>query len=456
MSEIEIDIEKKLKSSDAAERKEALEKLLTEKMSDDLIDLVSTLFSDPDKGVRDAVSLLFTAETYPQVPEKIVRYIFSEDISIRNMAGEVLLKNGENSVNALMNELGKGNNDDEKFIVDLLGLIGDKRASEKIIQILNDNDDENVILACIEALGNVKCEEVVNYLVEMFGRSELLTPTIIEALGKIGNSEAVDHFLNIYSEQDELTKFTIIESLGKVGDQNSLTFLLNELQKGNESLLGPIVKSAYQLIEKLGFEIEFNETMKKTILKGIESDDIEVVKAVVYMLYNYEDKEILKAFISIFGNDPELDDMLKQKFFNNYEIVYSYLPKMISRQGNNQKKLLMLVKDLFELKIENGIETLTEIDYMELLNALSLQIDNPDEEIRITCAELLFKIDPKDALLFVDKLVDDDNLWNRMKLIELLYYVDEPEAIKLIEKLKDDPEEMVRERAESLLQEKNL
>ena len=74
----------------------------------------------------------------------------------------------------------------------------------------------------------------------------------------------------------------------------------------------------------------------------------------------------------------------------------------------------------------------------------------------MTCAELLFKIDPKDALLFADKLVDDDNIWNRMKLIELLYYVDEPDAIKLIEKLKDDPEEMVRERAESLLQEKNL
>jgi HEAT repeat protein len=69
-------------------------------------------------------------------------------------------------------------------------------------------------------------------------------------------------------------------------------------------------------------------------------------------------------------------------------------------------------------------------------------------------AELLFMINPKDALLFVDKLMDDDNIWNRIRLIELLNEVHEPEATELLKKLTKDSDDMVRERAESILEEK--
>jgi len=456
MSDQEKILRQNLKSSDATIRKEALESLLTVDLDSELIEMVAELFSDPDKGVRDAASMLFTMQPYKDVPKKIVKYIFSEDISIRNMAGEVLLKNGSNSIDALMEELGKGNSDDEKFLIDILGWIGDPKPTDKIIEILDTNKDENVILACAEALGNIKAESAVSRLVALLDNDEdeILTPTVMEALGKIGNKEAIDHFMNVYSDQDVLTKYTIVESLGRVGDEESLGFLLNELQEAEPALVGSIVKASENLLTKMGFEIEFNDELKKVILTALDESDEEIVFSAVKLLYDYDDKEIIEGFVKIFGEYDELDYKLKEKFINNHDVACPIILKNITEKSENSHKLLTLYKELFEYGVENGFAPLDDMLKLELYSTLSEFIDNHDEEVRMTAAEMLFKLNPKDALLFTDKLLEDDNVWNRLKLVELLSEVDEPEVDELLKKLSQDPEEMVRERAESLLEEK--
>jgi len=456
MSDLENDFRTKLKSNNASERKEALEDLLSYDLNDELIELVSKLFSDKDKGVRDAASMLFTVQLYPQVPSYIVRYCFSDDISIRNMAGEVLLKNGENSIPALMNELVKGNSDDEKFIIDILGWIGSPEPTSKIIEILQTNKDENVILACAEALGNIKAEESVPVLLELLkdDKEEILTPTVMEALGKIGNKETIDHFMRVYHNQDILTKYTIIESLGRVGDADSLGFLLEELQHTDSSLIGAIVKSSEQLLSTLGFEIELNDELKLIILKALEENDEDTVLAATKLLYNYNNKEIIEAFVLIYGTIDTLDYMLKDKFLETHHISCNLILERINKNSNNTKQLLILYKEMSFMREELGIEPLSDSNKLKFLNTLSELIDNPDEEIRMTSAELLFHINPKDALFFADKIINDDNIWNRLKLIELLNEINEPEAFELLKKLAEDSEEMVKERALSLLEEK--
>ncbi len=220
-----------------------LETLLNQDLEVEFIKPVANLFSDADKGVRDTASLLFSLKPHEDIPPHIVRFCFSDDISIRNMAGEVLLKIGENSIPALMEQLGKGNADDEKFIIDILGWIGNPKPTSKIIEVLKTNDDENVILACAEALGNIKAEEAVSHLLNLVENDtdEIWTPTVMEALGKIGNKETIDHFMKVYNEQDILTKYTIVESLGRVGDIESLQFLLDQLSVADDSLVGSIV-----------------------------------------------------------------------------------------------------------------------------------------------------------------------------------------------------------------------
>jgi HEAT repeat protein len=283
---------------------------------------------------------------------------------------------------------------------------------------------------------------------------ELLTPTVMEALGKIGNKEAVDHFMNVYSDQDVLTKYTIIESLGRVGDEESLGFLLNELQEAETALVGSIVKSSQNLLTKMGLEIELSDELKNVILLALDESDETIVEAAVKLLYDYNDKNIIEAFVNIYGEYEQLDYMFKEKFIQNHDVACPIILSSIAEGKENAHKLIALYKDLYEYGTDNGFEPIPDMQKLELLNTLSNFIDSHDEEVRMTAAELLFKLNPKDALLFTDKLLEDDNVWNRLKLVELLQDVDEPEVEEILKKLATDPEEMVRERAESLLEEK--
>ena len=146
--------------------------------------------------------------------------------------------------------------------------------------------------------------------------------------------------------------------------------------------------------------------------------------------------------------------MFKNKFLNTHVSSCKIIRNKINSGGENTKQLLLLYKEMSSIGIELGLEPISDMVQMEFLNTLSTLIDNPDEEVRMVVAELLFDINPKDALLFADKLLNDDNVWNRLKLIELLNDVNEPEALELIKKLTEDSEDMVKERAESLYEEK--
>lgn len=450
------DILQKLKSNDPLERKNALETLLSEDLKAEFIEPIAKLFLDKDKGVRDSASMLFSLKPHQDIPQHIIHYCFSDDISIRNMAGEVLLKIGENSIPVLMEQMGKGNADDEKFIIDILGWIGNPKPTSEIIDVLKTHDDENVVLACAEALGNIKAEEAVPHLLHLVENDpdEIWTPTVMEALGKIGNKETIDHFLKIYNEQDILTKYTIIESLGRVGDIESLQFLLDQLSVAEDSLIGSIVKSSESLLSKLGLEIELNDDLKSLILKTFSDSDEEIVNSAVKLLYDYDDEKIIKGFVEIYGKSDYLDEMFREKFFTSPNASYSLIRERINQKADNTKNLLILYKDMTQRNEELGFENPSGMQQLEFLNTLSALIDNADEEVRMVAAELLFIINPKDALLFVDKLMGDDNVWNRIRLIELLNDANQPEAIELLKKLTKDSDDMVRERAELILEEK--
>ncbi len=144
-----------LKAEDPAVRCSAVESLFNENLNDLVIEDICSMVEDRDKGVRNTVDLMLSINPSPQIPAHLIKYVSSPDISTRNLAGEILLKIGGNSVNAMLDYLLIGNDDDKKFIIDILGLIGDSKAAPVVLEILKVGGNENLLLACIEALGNL-------------------------------------------------------------------------------------------------------------------------------------------------------------------------------------------------------------------------------------------------------------------------------------------------------------
>ncbi|MBX2975366.1 MAG: hypothetical protein KF721_04475 [Ignavibacteriaceae bacterium] len=439
-----------LNSSDSDLKIDTLFNIQSESLSEEVLIKIVQLISEDDKGVVNAAANLLSFNGSPQIPYLLVPLVTSETISLRNLAGEILLKIGDGAITAMIQFLPKGNNDDLKFIIDLLGLIANPQANHAILDVFYKNENENVLLACIEAFGNLKCTEALSHLFVIYEQNELFKPTIIEAIGKIGSKEGLDFIIKKYHEEEELTKFSIVESLGLIGNEETFFFLLSELSNTSGALTWPFLGSIYALKEKFNFDIPFDERMKNSILETLFDADIKYKKVAAYLVMIFNDPDIILAALNVFGQDFELDETLKPKFIENSKLILSKVHSTINQMPKNLLPLLNLLRELVE-EDHHINEELSPLELRNLTDSISNCFKHPDEEVRQVAIDLIFAIDPKMGLLFIDIILDDDNMWNRLRLLDILEMVQLPEANEALQKLAEDPEEMINERAKEIL-----
>ncbi len=440
-----------LKSDDPAERCAAIEVMMSEGIPEQLTETVCGMITDPDKGVRNAVDLALTFNGSKTIAENLVKYVSSSEISVRNLAGEILLKIGVESVDAMLGYLNSGDDDDKKFIIDLLGLIGDRKASPEILSQLKTAVNSNNILACVEALGNLGSEESLDLLLEVYEKDELFKPMVIEALGKIGSKAALDFITEKYKTEDELTRFSIIESMGLIGSEETFYFLISELQKMEGVLIWPVIGSISVLKEKYELEIPFDDRMKNAILYTLSEAEPKYKKVAAGLIESFNDEEIISAGLKIFGDDMELDGILEPKFYECGNIIFPMISDLINKNAPNTKNLLQLIYSTLQNTGDGIIKMLPPLQQRNMCDSLAKGLDNPDEEIRRLSMELLFSLDIEAALLFVDKMISDDNMWNKLKLLELLDNISHPKSDEALTKLATDSEEMISERAQFII-----
>ncbi len=406
---------------------------------------------DKNNGVRDSISTTLILNKNPHIPEIVVPYISSPDAATRNLAGEILLAKGSEAVDAMLDYLPEGNDDDQKFLIDLLGLIGDKKAIKPILEVLQKTKDDNVILACVEALGNLKAEESVDEIIKVYSQNELFYPTVMEALGKIGGDKAVSFMLEKYDEVDELTRYSIVESLGDIGNQDAID-LLNEVVK---QFSGPLAWAAFESLMKLrnnsNFDINEGEHLT-AITKEIFSDgDIENKLYAAQCYKAFRDDSVMQKAIENYGLDEKLDEKLENIFFQYSDKFFEEVVKYFEGNGEEVSKLLVLIKNLVANGKAESFFKLEEVEQSKFANFLASKLNHHDEETRLICMELLFFLMPETALLFLDAMSDDPSPWNKLRLLEIIQNSREPEVVEIITKLAEDEDEMVKETANNIL-----
>ena len=424
--------------------------LLTE-MPDQVVAFFAEKLLSPHHGIRDSVSNALILNNNPSIPEIVVPYISSKNSYTRNLAGEILLAKGEQAIDALINYLPEGSDDDRKFVVDILGLIGNIKPENTIIELLNESKDDNILLACIEALGNIKSKKGTEQIIKMFDIDELLHPTIMEALGKIGGNEATNFILKNFSKVDDLTKFSIIESLGKSKNKDAFHLLSEHLKSYSGPLAWATLEALIMLKKDLNLVLEYNDKLRAIILDILLEGDDRYKIAAVNFSKSFEDKEILIASMNIYGENEEIDEKLRYNYFSNSEQFLAHAAEIISTSPSNVKLLLQTIKDIIANDGGESYSKISELDRNNFANALASNLRDHDEEVRILCVELLFFLSPETALMFLDTMVEDDSMWNKLRLMEIIRESSDERIIAAIQKLADDPEEMVRETAEEIL-----
>jgi HEAT repeat protein len=111
---------------------------------------------------------------------------------------------------------------------------------------------------------------------------------------------------------------------------------------------------------------------------------------------------------------------------------------------------------MIQLDGGDSLQSLNELELRSLEEQLTVQLTNSDEEVRATSMELLFFLDAETALMFSDSMLEDTVSWNRLKLLEIIKNGEHPQITEILKKLAKDNDEMVRENAQLILNERGI
>lgn len=445
------DIDKVFQSGDVNAQIEFLDQLECDQYDPVIAAHLCSYLQINDKGLRNALSHFFRKHRCYHVADKLIEFILSNDVNLRNIAGEILVNYGGYSVDSLIKFLKKTKNEIElKFAADILAEINDKKVERAVLELINQTENENVLISYIEALGNNRSVQSVDLLIALYKQNEILKPYIINSLGKIGTIKAFNFIIQSYNDEDDLVKYMIIESLGDIGNEESFFFLLSELHNATPPFLPPILESIYKLHVRFGFDIPYDEKMKRALLSLLSHKENDYRKIGAKLLNEFDDAEIIEAALNNYGSDPEYDGIIYHKLILNKEIVLKQVSILIKNEAKNISNLLKLIDEFIQLEPEL-IKEMNEFEIHKLMDSISRCLNHSDELVRLYALELLFKLDADIAVMLIDNDFLNENFWIKLRLVELLEGINNQYSDSILEKLSEDENEMVSNRAKEIL-----
>lgn len=191
---------------------------------------------DPSWRVRkEALAVYLASPSALEFAEEVFELLRSPDnAGLRNLAAETLERLGADAVPVLVAHVEDPDADVRKFVIDILGAIGDKSSFPCLIKALND-EDRNVRNSAAEGLGSMRDERAVSTLIEALSLPDVsFRHTILGALAAIGSPfsiQAVTPFL-----VDPLLKKAVYGCLGAMGGLDAAPLLAEGLAEEGRSI----------------------------------------------------------------------------------------------------------------------------------------------------------------------------------------------------------------------------
>lgn len=173
--------------------------------------------------------------------EAIHSLIAALDSELREKVSEVLKEVEEPAVMPLIGALSGGNEPIIWEVSTILGEIGDERATEPLIAILEDaNEDSELREKAVHALGKIKDTRAVEPLIRAAVRDTnyAIRCWSATALGDIGDTRAVEPLIDILLDKSSTETLRIrghaAEALGKIGNNAAVEPLITALEDHRE------------------------------------------------------------------------------------------------------------------------------------------------------------------------------------------------------------------------------
>ncbi len=118
-----------------------------------------------------------------------------------------------------------------------LGEIGDRRAVGPIVQMLKQEKEEQVLIAAVNSLGELKDKRSVKALITLSNHQyQTIKADSILALGKIGDSRAVEPIIKLLKDDDEYCRYRAVLALGLLKDNRAVGPIIHQLFEKEKDL----------------------------------------------------------------------------------------------------------------------------------------------------------------------------------------------------------------------------
>jgi serine/threonine-protein kinase len=193
--------------------------------------LIVGMLRDPEIEVQNKAVDVVVKANHPETIKYLVDVLKDENEYARRAAVEVLNVVGTSkSVKYLLEVIADSDWWVRTRAADALGKIGGPRVVDAVLALIKD-DNQDIRRAAIEILNQTKDERAVAQLIDATRDADWwVSERAVDALAEIGSSKALPRFIDMLQGEAKSLP-TVIRAIGKIGDQKSLEALLPMLSR---------------------------------------------------------------------------------------------------------------------------------------------------------------------------------------------------------------------------------
>lgn len=234
--------------------------------------IIFTAMGDESWRVRkEAVECYLNSKPELGSVEQLLNLLRKDNAGLRNSAAEAVIRLGSAAASPLLKMVQDQDADVRKFVIDVMGAIGDPIFVPALLHSLDD-PEVNVASAAAEQLGALGDMEAADHLMQaILARDEVLFRfSALGALGLLAKPTPVPEALIKLADQEILRK-AVFECLGTISDESSFKLLLNGFSCRQKNSRAAAVKALFKIY---GRSSAASQTMIREALKLLKENDI--------------------------------------------------------------------------------------------------------------------------------------------------------------------------------------
>jgi eukaryotic-like serine/threonine-protein kinase len=212
--------------------------------------LVEVLKDENEYARRAAVEVLNVVGTSKSV-KFLLEVIADSDWWVRTRAADALGKiGGPKVVDAVLSLIKDENQDIRRAAIEILNQTKDERAVAQLIEATRD-PDWWVSERAVDALAEIGSTKALPRFIDMLQGEAKSLPTVIRAIGKIGDQKSLESLLPMLSRPENEIKVEAIAALAKLADERRADTIRVRLQAVSTSADGTLSQAVARAIQEL-------------------------------------------------------------------------------------------------------------------------------------------------------------------------------------------------------------